>query len=202
MSHDPAPITAPITAADIEALLPPKTRHDGWTPARQQEFIEVLADTACVRTAARRVGMTAQSAYRLRRHPDAADFRAAWNLAIEQAWLHIKQTALSRVLNGEEVEIVREGVVVAVQRKPCDPRLLINMLDRAQRMIGGDERQFRELSQLRDLIDDLPDREGWVGERLDPLHFREIERVPDVPRLPSRRAGCGEYSGRLRARKT
>lgn len=202
MSHDPAPITAPITAADLEAMLPPKTRHDGWTPARQQEFIEVLADSACVRTAARRVGMTAQSAYRLRRHPDAADFRAAWDMAVNQAWLHIKQTALSRVLNGEEVEIVREGVVVAVQRRPCDPRLLINMLDRAQRMTGGDERQFRELSQLHELIDDLPDREDWVGERLDPLHFREMERVPEVPRLPARQSPFPDHIGRQRARKT
>lgn len=197
-----APIPAPLTAAQIEALLPPKTRHDGWTPARQQEFIEVLADTACVRTAARRVGMTPQSAYRLRRHPDAADFRAAWDMAVDQAWLNIRQTALHRVLNGEEVEIVREGVVVAVQRKPCDPRLLIAMLDRAQRMAGSEERRQRDLGQLRDLIDEMPDREGWVGERLDPLHFRELDRVPDVPRLAQRGAGGGAFIGRVRAGKT
>jgi hypothetical protein len=202
MSHDPLP--APISAAELEAMLPPKTRHDGWTPARQQEFIEVLADTACVRTAARRVGMTPQSAYRLRRHPDAADFRKSWDLAVEQAWLRIKQVALNRVLNGEEVEIVRDGVVVAVQRKPCDPKLLIHMLDRARHMIGNQESQYRDLSQMRDLIDDMPDREGWVGERLDPLHFREMERVPEAPRLPTRppEPAMHYFPGRPRARKT
>lgn len=193
MSHDrqtPAPINATISAAELEAMLPPRTRHDGWTPARQQEFIEILADTANVREAARRVGMTAQSAHRLRRHPDARDFRRAWDLALEEAWFQIKRVALERVLNGEEVEIVQEGVVVAVQRKPCDPRVLLGMLDRATRIRDSEARQAEALEQLRTLIDGLPDRENWVGERLDPLHFREMERVPPAPRerpKPARR---------------
>jgi hypothetical protein len=188
------PITpGPITPEDLESLLPPATRHDGWTPARQQEFIECLADTANVRAAARRVGMSVQSAYRLRRHPDADDFRRAWDLAVQDAWSHIRRVALDRVLNGEETQIEREGVVVAVQRKPCDPRFLIAMLDRAGRMSSDEHRVTNLLSELRDLIDQLPDREHWVGERLDPLHFRELDRLPPPPR-------AGAENGRPRAR--
>lgn len=180
----PEPITpGPTAPADLESLLPPATRHDGWTPARQQEFIECLADTANVRAAARRVGMSVQSAYRLRRHPDADDFRRAWDLALQDAWLHIKRVALDRVLNGEETQIEREGVVVAVQRKPCDPRFLIAMLDRANRMRDDELRVAGLLGELRDLIDHFPDREHWVDERRDPLHFREIDRLPLAPRL-------------------
>lgn len=189
MRHEPHA----ATPTDIESLLPPATRHDGWTPARQQEFIECLADTANVRAAARRVGMSVQSAYRLRRHPDARDFRRAWDLAVQECWHQVKRVALDRVLNGEESEIVREGVVVAVQRKPCDARFLIAMLDRASRISSDEQRVTHLLAELRDLIDEMPDREHWVGERRDPLHFRELDRLPP----PARAA---PQTGRRRAR--
>lgn len=182
MSHDPLPAHA--TTTEIEAALPARSRHDGWTPARQQEFVECLADGATVQAAARRVGMTVQSAYRLRRHPDARDFRAAWDLALQEVWHQVKRVALDRVIHGEEVEIIRDGVVVAVKRKPCDPKFLLAMLDRVDSRLDTPDRQYTRLSDLRTMIDDLPDREHWVGERLDPLHFRELERLPRVPREP------------------
>lgn len=42
-------------------------RHDGWTPERQRDFIEALADTLAPALAAARVGMSEQCAYQLRR---------------------------------------------------------------------------------------------------------------------------------------
>lgn len=44
-------------------------RHDGWTPDRQRQFIEALADTGSVRAAAHAVNMAPEGAYALRRHP-------------------------------------------------------------------------------------------------------------------------------------
>lgn len=44
-----------------------KPRLDGWTDEKQRRFIETLADTGLVNVAARAVGMTRESAYRLRR---------------------------------------------------------------------------------------------------------------------------------------
>lgn len=47
--------------------VPVRPRHDGWTPGKQVAFIHALAETACVDEACRRVGMSQQSAYALRR---------------------------------------------------------------------------------------------------------------------------------------
>src|SRR6476620_6601416 len=57
-------------------------RRDGWTPARQRAFIEALADTGVVREAAARVGMSEETARRLRRRADAASFNIAWEAAL------------------------------------------------------------------------------------------------------------------------
>nr|MBA3243033.1 hypothetical protein [Acidobacteriota bacterium] len=58
-----------------------RTRQDGWTADRQRNFIAALAETGCVSEACAEVGITARSAYRLREHPLAAAFRAAWDHA-------------------------------------------------------------------------------------------------------------------------
>ena len=63
-------------------MQPTKCRSDGWTAARQLLFLEVLARTRSVSAAARSVRMSREGAYRLRRRPDAALFRAAWDRAM------------------------------------------------------------------------------------------------------------------------
>lgn len=60
-----------------------KARHDGWSPGRQRCFIEELAATRSVSKACRAVGMSRDSAYKLRGRPEAAQFRLAWNQALE-----------------------------------------------------------------------------------------------------------------------
>ena len=55
--------------------IPLRERHDGWTADRQIAFIDALAATGCVTDAARTVGMSVRSAYRLRAHPEAGSFR-------------------------------------------------------------------------------------------------------------------------------
>lgn len=63
---------------------PQSARRDGWTPRRQLAFLDVLARTRSVTRAARAVGMSRESAYRLRRRPSAALFAAAWDRALER----------------------------------------------------------------------------------------------------------------------
>ena len=56
-----------------------RVRRDGWTPARQQAFLEALAELKCVRDACAMVGMSNTSAYRRKRASPAfsfASFRA------------------------------------------------------------------------------------------------------------------------------
>ena len=59
-----------------------KTRHDDFSPARQQRFIDELAATTSISRACKAVGMSRMSAYKLRDHPDAGSFRLAWNAAL------------------------------------------------------------------------------------------------------------------------
>ena len=60
-----AKLPIPFTPAKL------RRRHDGWTPEKQTAFIEALAESGCVDESARRVGMSVQSAYALRRRVDA-----------------------------------------------------------------------------------------------------------------------------------
>jgi hypothetical protein len=62
--------------------VPIRLRADGWTPLRQAEFIGMLAETGSVSAAAAFVGMARETAYRLRRRPDAAEFAHAWDVAL------------------------------------------------------------------------------------------------------------------------
>jgi hypothetical protein len=56
-----------------------KTRRDGWTPERQLAFLGALTRTRSVTLAARAVGMSRESAYRLRGRREGALFAAAWD---------------------------------------------------------------------------------------------------------------------------
>ena len=60
-----------------------KARHDGWIAERQLHFIKILTDTRSVSAACRAVGMSRDSAYKLKAHPDAAaGFALAWRRAL------------------------------------------------------------------------------------------------------------------------
>ncbi|HEX8640809.1 MAG TPA: hypothetical protein VF704_06600 [Allosphingosinicella sp.] len=63
------------------APVPVRAQHNGWTPALQLRFILALARGAGPDEAARSLGMTRQSAYRLRKKPGAQSFAAAWDRA-------------------------------------------------------------------------------------------------------------------------
>jgi hypothetical protein len=69
----------------LDTIPPIALRHrkDGWTPQRQRDFLLILIQTRSVTRAARAVGLSASSGYRLRRRPDAQAFSAAWNAAFD-----------------------------------------------------------------------------------------------------------------------
>jgi hypothetical protein len=109
---------------------PLRPRSNGWTAAKQAEFLQALAETASISEAARRVRMTPQAAHWLRRQPAAEAFRAGWEAALAEAWQSVEASVLERVLNGE-IEIFERDGVRAVRQRPCAARLVIHMLDRA-----------------------------------------------------------------------
>jgi hypothetical protein len=104
-------------------------RESGWTPERQRQFIEELADCGMVREAAARVGMAEQSAYRLRRRPDAAGFNRAWDAAVQLGVDRLHSIAFERALTGTVKRRYWEGQVVGEERV-YDNRLLLALLAR------------------------------------------------------------------------
>ena len=82
-----------------------RIRHDGWTPERQRNFIEALADLGSVRAAAHAVNMTPEGAYLLRRHTEAGEFRKAWEAALALGVQRLEDVAMERALHGVEVPV-------------------------------------------------------------------------------------------------
>ena len=149
-----------------------KPRRDGWTPDKQWRFVEALAHTASITHAVRSVGMSAQSAYRLRDHPEGAAFRAAWDAALEQAWELIEVTALDRAVNGEREIIEHDGGLVVERRRPCSPQLMIHLLSMRERAqaaarverIAAHKRAVAEADLARYRAGALPARRGRSGK--------------------------------------
>lgn len=107
--------------------VPRKPRHDGWTPARQVAFIEALADTGSVSTAAAQVNMTTVGAYQLRRQPGAEGFARAWEAALDMGVLRLKDEAFDRALNGQLVPVIAGGKLLGYRRRRND-RLIMFIL--------------------------------------------------------------------------
>ena len=115
-----APTATPTATADDAILGPPETydpaayrwvpvrrvpRLDGWTEEKQRRFIETLADTGLVGVAAKAVGMSRESAYRLRRSAHGAAFARAWDAARHHAGGLIEDVAFERAIEGVEHEV-------------------------------------------------------------------------------------------------
>jgi hypothetical protein len=117
--------------------VPLRARRDGWTPDRQARFIALLAQTACVRKAAQLLGLTRESAYRLRKHPGAGSFRAAWDTAVrgkqQPRWKFTQAEGHRLAIDGPFHIALFRGRARTIWRKPDDSRLLSAMgrLDRA-----------------------------------------------------------------------
>lgn len=127
----PPPADAPqsLTAA-LPAFTPAqlqRQRSGGWTPDRQRKFIEALAASACVTEAAASVGLSATSAYNLRRRPDAQAFRLAWDAAIDFGMRRLVDAALARAVHGVAVPVFYKGEQVG-ERREYPERLAIFLM--------------------------------------------------------------------------
>ncbi|HYI65228.1 MAG TPA: hypothetical protein VEW71_10120 [Allosphingosinicella sp.] len=149
---------APEAATDEPASLvlfnpvPVRARRDGWTPEKQREFIEALADTGLVREAAARVGMTEQSASRLRRRADARAFAIAWEAAIRPGARRLHAIAWERAIEGTIKRYYYHGELKSEERV-FDNRLLIYLLGKTQALVEAP----------RWSGDVVRDWEGWMN---------------------------------------
>ena len=152
-------------------------RHDGWTPERQEDFIQALAASGCVEEAARRVGMSATSAYDLRARPEAQSFRLAWEAALDMAMPRMSDAAISRCIHGVPVPHYYKGELVGEHRR-YDERLTMWLLRYRDPVRYGKWLDRMEFSQhpegrartLRDrLIELIDDCFGALTGRRSPL---------------------------------
>ena len=130
MRHTPA--SAPSSPLPDFTPVPVRPRRDGWTPDRQHAFLSALASTLCVDRAAKAAGLSRESAYRLRRHPQAESFVTAWDEILTRRCRGVTAPSLlwHRALYGTTKPIVRGGQVVATLHEP-DNKALMSLLHRA-----------------------------------------------------------------------
>ena len=123
--------------------VPVRSRRDGWHPALQARFLAELWLSRSVAAAARKVGRSRESAYRLRARPLAASFARAWDHALglpvpppDLRGPKVTQSALVwRVEAGWWRPVIGGGRCIRIAQKPDNSALLqlIARLDRATR---------------------------------------------------------------------
>jgi hypothetical protein len=105
-----------------------RPRYDGWTEEKQRRFIEELADTGIVSAAAKAVGMSRESAGRLRRSPQGAAFARAWDAARHHAGSVLEDIAFERAIEGVEHNVYDETGEVVCTKRVYNDRLLTFLL--------------------------------------------------------------------------
>jgi len=164
-----------------------RQRHDGWTEDRQRRFIEALSVTGSVKAAAHRVNMTPEGAYLLRRHPEAGEFRAAWEAALALGVQQLEDVALERALHGTEVPVYSYGKLVGSRIKHNDRLLMFMLKNRAPTRFNaqgqvtargntiGNPGYATELSRLKKQW-----RKEWEAERNATAHQRGEEAILSI----------------------
>ncbi|MDZ7894356.1 MAG: hypothetical protein U5M50_04945 [Sphingobium sp.] len=112
-----------------------RTRSDGWTSQAQERFISALAAFGSIGQACRAVGMSRNSAYKLRARAGAEDFRHAWDRALNQGRTRMFAAAMERALDGYTTIRIQKGgsitletgverhLMMAVLREPPPPKV-------------------------------------------------------------------------------
>ena len=106
---------------------PSQAHGPRWTPRKMADFLRALAATHSVKEAARSVGMSRQSAHRLRSRLKGMAFDAGWDQAFRHSYDNLPFVALERALNGTEVPHYYKGELIGTSRR-YDERLTVALL--------------------------------------------------------------------------
>jgi hypothetical protein len=118
-----------VDAAAAEPFVPEPSRNrlSGWSARRQIAFIETLAETGSVHSAAAAAGLSARSAYQLRVR--SAAFARAWDTAQQLAVGRLSALAFERAIHGRVEQVWKNGTLIGERRVPSE-RLLMWLLAR------------------------------------------------------------------------
>jgi hypothetical protein len=115
----------------------PRLRCDGWTLTKQRRFCELLAECGEVETVSRAVGMTRQTAYRLRCRKAGKAFALAWDAAMLIASRVMIDDAVLMTFHGSVEKSVRVGNTITKHRRT--PAMLFATAERLRspRILGS-----------------------------------------------------------------
>ena len=159
-----------------------RARRNGWTEARQRGFIAALARCGSVAAAARSVGMTKRSAYRLLDASGADQFAAAWDVAIDVGLSRLRMNSLQHSLEGDYVPIYRRGKLVQVEHRRNDKlaTALLSGRDRAVESYRRTAVARRQYGQDMGALDDARAvREARIVEA-ENAYEAECRRLVDM----------------------
>lgn len=179
-----------------------RLRHDGFTPARQKQFIETLGQTGCVRDACRVAGVSTTTAYRARGRLGEG-FARQWEAALAMASSSLEVLAWERAVIGIEEPVVSAGKLVCTRMKRSDS--LFRMLLQASNTekfgrlgrtgeteIQMKKRLLAEITEeemarrVRDAVDDkLSNEDRDLLHRFEEWQVEETGR-PGAPHFGSR----------------
>ena len=163
------PLALPPPAAPESSAATRGPRHTDWTREKMVAFLRELAASQSVKQAARSVGMSRQSAYRLRNRLARTPFALAWEVALESGLQQLAHALLDRALNGVEQRHYYHGELVGTSRR-YDNRLATWLLANPWKV--GRHQAAREL--VGDNWDTLLEQIEAHGPRWDSDDF-----VPD-----------------------
>jgi len=141
-------------------------RSNGWKPEVQRAFIEALAETGSVKSACRRVNRADHGAYLLRRHPQAEQFRKAWDAALDIGMRRIEDVAMDRALNGVEMPLYSYGKLIGTRTVYNDRLLMFMLRNRApDRFCGGGAKGLNAVDHMELERKKKQWRKEWDAER-------------------------------------
>lgn len=119
----------------------------GWTQPLKAKFLDHLATKGNVRASCARVGLSTESAYRLRRRDP--DFARGWAAALALARDASVQVLADRAIDGVEEKVFYRGELIDTRRR-YDARLLLAHIARLDKLVdeqaaGPDAARFDEL---------------------------------------------------------
>jgi hypothetical protein len=139
MTHDPRAIVRPhrrLPRVPPFYPVPLRAMRNGWTPRRQADFLGYLAETGSVSAACARVGMSRNTAYKLRKKAHAESFAAAWDAALGMPIRRVTITDLwFLAYRGLIRPRFRGGKYIRSVQKP-DNSALLRLMDRLDRLAG------------------------------------------------------------------
>ena len=156
--------------SESRAIVPFRHRHDGWTPERQDVFLERLRGTGCVTEACRAAGLSTTSAYRaFHRMPG---FATAWEQALAVRRPMLEDAAFQRAVHGSLQPLTRLGKVIGQRRQYSDSllRFLIERQDRKRVAVPEDQAELeRRVTEKWFTGETMAKNDRLLAERLDKL---------------------------------